>query len=247
MIVFPAIDLRGGRCVRLYQGRPTAETVYSEDPVEVAKMWVREGASWLHIVDLDGAFEGRRKNLSLIREIIIAAGIPVQVGGGVRSLDDIEALLTAGAARVILGTVAVTDPTLVAEACAKYGEAIVVGVDCRDGWVATKGWTETSNRRGVEMARELARLGVKRLIYTDISRDGTLKGPNLEAIREVALACGLPVIASGGVASLEDIVALRELKPYGIEGVIIGQALYQGKFSLAEAIKAAGGGRQELC
>lgn len=240
MIVFPAIDLRGGRCVRLYQGRPEAETVYSEDPVEIARMWARQGASWLHVVDLDGALEGRHKNLSLIREIILAAGIPVQVGGGVRSLDDIEALLKAGAARVILGTVAVTDPKLVVEACARYGEAIVVGLDCRDGRVATKGWTETLNRRGVEVARELAGLGVKRLVYTDISRDGTLKGPNLEAIREVALASGLPIIASGGVASLEDIIALRELRAYGIEGVIIGQALYQGRFSLTEAIKAAG-------
>lgn len=239
MIVFPAIDLRDGRCVRLYQGRPEAETVYSEDPVEMARLWVKEGASWLHVVDLDGAFEGRRKNLPLIREIIVSAGIPVQVGGGVRSLEDIEALLVAGAARVILGTVAVTQPELVREACRRYGEAIVVGVDCRDGWVATKGWTEISSRRGVEVARELAGLGVKRLIYTDISRDGTLKGPNLEAIREVALASRLPVIASGGVATLEDITSLRELKPYGVEGVIVGQALYQGRFSLREAIKAA--------
>ncbi|MGB9661106.1 MAG: 1-(5-phosphoribosyl)-5-[(5-phosphoribosylamino)methylideneamino]imidazole-4-carboxamide isomerase [Moorellaceae bacterium] len=240
MIVFPALDLRQGRCVRLYQGRPEAETVYSDDPVEVAGKWVKEGASWLHVVDLDGAFQGRLQNLPIIRKIIAAAGVPVQVGGGVRSLREIEALLEAGAARVILGTAAVAEPELVARACEAYGEAMAVGIDSRDGLVAIKGWGVTSERRAVDLGREMAALGVKRIIYTDISRDGTLRGPNLAAIRQMASACGLPLIASGGVATLKDIIALRELESVGVEGVIIGRALYNGQFTLQEALVAAG-------
>ncbi|HBT46566.1 MAG TPA: 1-(5-phosphoribosyl)-5-((5-phosphoribosylamino)methylideneamino)imidazole-4-carboxamide isomerase [Peptococcaceae bacterium] len=240
MIVFPAIDLRRGRCVRLYQGRPEEETVYSDDPVAIARKWVEEGASWLHVVDLDGAFEGRIQNLGVIREIIRDAGVPVQVGGGVRTPADIDALLKAGAARVVLGTAAVADPDLVAGACRVYGEAIAVGIDSRDGLVAIKGWVTTSPRRAVDLGREMADLGVRRLIYTDISRDGTLKGPNLEAIREMALSSGLPVIASGGIADLQDIAVLRELEPLGVEGVIVGRALYNRRFSLAEALAAAG-------
>ncbi|MBE3581251.1 MAG: 1-(5-phosphoribosyl)-5-[(5-phosphoribosylamino)methylideneamino]imidazole-4-carboxamide isomerase [Thermoanaerobacteraceae bacterium] len=240
MIVFPAIDLRRGRCVRLYQGRPEKETVYSGDPVAIARKWVQEGASWLHVVDLDGAFAGRVQNLGVIREIIRAAGVPVQVGGGVRTLADIEALLEAGAARVVLGTAAVADPDLVAGACRTYGEAIAVGIDSRDGLVAIKGWLDLSPRRAVDLGREMADLGIRRIIYTDISRDGTLQGPNLEAIREMAAGCGLPVIASGGIAELRDVAALRELEPSGVEGVIIGRALYNGRFTLAEALAAAG-------
>ncbi|MGI9952218.1 1-(5-phosphoribosyl)-5-[(5-phosphoribosylamino)methylideneamino]imidazole-4-carboxamide isomerase [Moorellaceae bacterium AZ2] len=243
MIVFPAIDLRRGRCVRLYQGRPEEETVYSDNPVDVARKWVEEGAAWLHVVDLDGAFQGSVQNLDVIREIIKAAGVPVQVGGGVRTRADIEALLQAGAARVVLGTAAVADPDLVAGACRVYGEAIAVGIDSRDGLVAIKGWVTTSPRRAVDLGREMADLGVRRLIYTDISRDGTLQGPNLGAIREMALSCGLPVIASGGIADLQDIAVLRELEPLGVEGVIVGRALYNGQFTLGEALAAAGKGR----
>lgn len=240
MIVFPAIDLRQGRCVRLYQGRPEAETVYSDDPAEIAERWVKEGAAWLHVVDLDGAFQGQLQNLDIIRKIIAAAGIPVQVGGGVRSLKDIEALLQAGAARVILGTAAVAEPELVARACEAYGEAIAIGIDSRDGLVAIKGWGSTTERKAVDLGREMAALGVKRIIYTDISRDGTLQGPNLAAIRQMALACGLPLVASGGVATLKDIIALRELESLGVEGVIIGRALYNGQFTMKEALAAAG-------
>ncbi len=243
MIVFPAIDLRRGRCVRLRQGRAEDEMVYDDDPAAVAQRWVAQGAEWLHVVNLDGAFgesstQARRPiNLQRLEEIRAAVPeTPLQFGGGVRSPADVETALSLGATRVILGTLAVRSPELVAEAIQRFGsERIVVGIDARDGRVATHGWLETTNTTAVALGREMRAVGVLRVVYTDIARDGMLTGVNVEATAALARATGLRVLASGGVASLED---LRQLKALGnVEGVIIGQALYTGTVSLGEAIR----------
>jgi phosphoribosylformimino-5-aminoimidazole carboxamide ribotide isomerase len=255
MIVFPAIDLRHGRCVRLRQGRAEDETVYGDDPVAVAVRWVAGGAEWLHVVNLDGAFgEPARDshhpiNLQRLAEIRAAVPrTPIQFGGGVRSLADVEMALDLGATRVILGTVAVQNPDLVEEMIARFGsERIVIGIDARDGQVATHGWLRTSDTTAIALGRAMRSKGVGRIVYTDIARDGMLTGVNVDATAELALATGLQVIASGGVASLEDIVRLganRSHPPASgsageIEGVIIGQALYTGAVSLPDAIRTA--------
>ncbi len=250
MIVLPAIDLRHGRCVRLRQGRAEDETVYDTDPAAVARRWVKEGASWLHVVNLDGAFgdvppgEGQPINLRRLAEI--RAAVPetrIQFGGGVRTLDDIEAALGLGATRVILGTVALRQPALVAEAVQRFGAGrIVVGIDARQGRVATHGWQRTSETTATALGRAMRAAGVARVVYTDIARDGMLTGVNVEATVALATATGLRVIASGGVASLEDVVRLGAHSQSGIEGVIIGQALYKGAISLPGALRAAGEG-----
>lgn len=242
MLVMPAIDLREGRCVRLYQGRPEAETVYSTDPVAVARGWVERGARWLHVVDLDGAFAGRPRNLEVIAAIIRAAGVPVQVGGGIRSLDSLAGVLAAGASRVVLGTIAITNPEVVATAVERFGEQVVVGIDSRDGQVAIEGWEATVARGAVEFARQMASLGVKRAVFTDIGRDGTLRGPNIAATREMARRGGLKIIASGGIASLDDLRKLKELTTEGVEGAILGRSLYNGNFTLEEALAVAADG-----
>jgi phosphoribosylformimino-5-aminoimidazole carboxamide ribotide isomerase len=242
MIVLPAIDLRRGRCVRLRQGRAEDETVYDDDPAEVARCWVARGTEWLHVVNLDGAFgESEREtrhpiNLQRLAEIRAAApGTPIQFGGGIRSLADVETALDLGATRVILGTVAVQDPEVVAEAISCFGaERIVVGIDARDGQVATHGWLATSDTTALALGRAMRSQGVIRAVYTDIARDGMLTGVNVEGTAALAYDTGLRVIASGGVASLEDLVRLRATG--SIEGVIIGQALYTGAVSLPEAI-----------
>jgi phosphoribosylformimino-5-aminoimidazole carboxamide ribotide isomerase len=243
MIVFPAIDLRRGRCVRLRQGRAEDETVYDDDPAAVAGRWVAQGAEWLHVVNLDGAFgeaasqPSRPINLQRLEEIHAAVPeTPIQFGGGVRSLPDVETALGLGAARVILGTVAVQNPELVAEAIVRFGaERIVISIDARGGQVATHGWLETSDVTAVALGRAMRARGVLRAVYTDIARDGMLTGVNVESTALLARETGLWVIASGGVASLED---LRRLEAKGnIEGVIIGQALYTGALSLREAIR----------
>jgi phosphoribosylformimino-5-aminoimidazole carboxamide ribotide isomerase len=247
MIVFPAIDLRRGRCVRLRQGRAEDETVYDDDPAAVAQRWVAQGAEWLHVVNLDGAFgqaasqRSRPINLQRLEEIHAAVPqTPIQFGGGVRSLSDMQTALGLGAARVILGTVAVQNPDLVAEAIGRFGaERIVIGIDARDGQVATHGWLETSEVTAVPLGRAMRARGVLRAVYTDIARDGMLTGVNVEATALLARETGLAVIASGGVASLED---LRRLEAKGnIEGVIIGQALYTGALSLRDAIQTSAG------
>lgn len=239
MLVFPAVDIREGRCVRLVEGRPDMETVYSDDPAAMARMWEEKGARWLHVVDLDGAFSGSPKNLDVIEKIREAISIPVQVGGGIRDLNTIKLLMDVGINRVILGTVAINDPDLVSSVCSRFGEAVVVGIDARDGKVAIEGWGVTSERNALDLAVEMKELGVKRIIYTDISRDGTLKGPNVEAVREMAVQTGLRVIASGGISTLEDLKSIKKLEHVGVEGVIIGKSLYAGRVRLEDAMSLA--------
>jgi phosphoribosylformimino-5-aminoimidazole carboxamide ribotide isomerase len=242
MIVFPAIDLRRGRCVRLYQGRFEDETVYSDDPVAVAFRWVAEGASWLHIVNLDGALGQDSLNAGIMAEIAANVDVPVQFGGGLRSLDAIELAISLGPARVILGTAAVREPRLVAEAVRHFGaESIVVGIDALDRRVATHGWQEVSSILAVDLACRMAELGARRVVHTDISRDGTLDGVNVESCVEMANASGLKVIASGGVAGPNDIRRVAEAQDSGIEGVIVGQALYTGAVSLPDALSLVEG------
>lgn len=236
MIVYPAIDIRRGRCVRLYRGDPSAETVYGDDPVAMAERWVAEGAEWLHVVNLDGALEEESDTPKAVQAIVRTVSIPVQVGGGLRTLDDMAAALDWGVARIILGTVAVREPELVEEAIRRFGaERVVVGIDARDGKVAIRGWKEQSELSALELAARMKALGVERLVYTDISRDGMLEGPNVARTGELAQQSGLRVIASGGVGSLDHLRQLRWIEPFGVDGVIVGQALYTGAVSLPAA------------
>jgi phosphoribosylformimino-5-aminoimidazole carboxamide ribotide isomerase len=232
--IIPAIDLRDGKCVRLYQGDYDRETVYSDDPVAMAKHWQSLGASRLHVVDLDGARAGQLMNSIVINSIVQALNIPIELGGGIRDLDTIEQLLNLGINRVILGTVAVENPSLVQNACAKYGEGIVVGIDARDGYVRTRGWEEKTSVTAIDLARQMEMLGARRFIYTDISRDATLTEPNFESTAELQAIINSPIIASGGVASIGHLLRLNQL---GVESAIIGQALYTGTLDLKVAIK----------
>jgi len=229
MLIYPAIDIKNGSCVRLTQGLINEEKKYFDDPVEAAKLWRSQGAKMLHIVDLDGAFEGRPKNLSIIRSIIKEVDIPVQVGGGIRSLEAIEALLEAGAARAILGTKALEDKEMLKEAVKRYGDRIVVSIDAKGGYVATEGWVKTSELTVLQFVKELEDIGVATVVYTDIARDGMLMGPDIEGLMAIKQAVSIKVIASGGISSLEDLDRLKEIE---IEGAIIGKALYEGKLSL---------------
>ena len=243
MEIIPAIDLKAGRCVRLYQGDYEKETVYSDDPVSVSLRWQREGASRLHVVDLDGAASGELANLEVIKAISTQVNIPVQVGGGVRTLEAAKTLLGIGADRVVLGTVAVQAPDLVARLCNEHGgERVVVAVDARDGRVAIKGWTENTSVTASEMVERMEDLGVVRFLYTDISRDGTLTLPNFEAIQELVEHTSWPIMASGGISSTEHIARLSAI---GAEGAILGRSLYTGDIDLGSAIRAVdspGGG-----
>jgi phosphoribosylformimino-5-aminoimidazole carboxamide ribotide isomerase len=235
MEVIPSIDIRGGFCVRLYQGDYGNETVFSDDPVQTALRWQSMGPPRLHIVDLDGAATGKPGNMELIRNIAVAMLIPTQLGGGIRDVATLKELLSAGLDRVILGTAAVEDTEFVKEACSKYGQSIVVSIDTRDGMMATRGWTQETKVSGIEFALQMAQLGVRRFIYTDIVRDGTLTEPNFTAISELITQTGLPVIAAGGIASVQHLVMLKKL---GAEGAIIGKALYTGDIDLKQALKA---------
>jgi phosphoribosylformimino-5-aminoimidazole carboxamide ribotide isomerase len=239
MIVFPAIDIKGGRCVRLKQGRADQETVYGDDPAAMGRKWEAAGAAWLHVVDLDGAFSSRPQNLEAIRRLRRAVGIPIQLGGGIRTLAVMEDYFALGIDRLILGTAVLKDPDLTARALTAYPGRIAVGLDARDGRLAVEGWTETTEVTAVAVAQALAPLKPAALIYTDIVRDGVKTGPNLAATRALAEAVDLPVIASGGVSSLEDIRALKALEPVGVIGVITGRALYDGLLDLREAIRLA--------
>ncbi len=235
MLIFPAIDLQGGRCVRLTQGDFARAQAFSDDPAAVARRWQSEGARWLHVVDLDGARAGAPQNLEAIQRIRQAISIPMQVGGGLRSLESVTALFDLGIQRAILGTAALKDQGFLRACLARWGERIAVGLDARDGLVATDGWLETSTTSALTLARELAAEGVARFIYTDIARDGTLSGPNLKSLAQLQRAIDRPIIASGGVASLADVRALADSH---VEGAIVGRALYTGEVKLPDAIAA---------
>lgn len=243
MNIIPAIDLLDGRCVRLYQGDYNQAQTFNHDPIAVAQDWVQQGATRLHLVDLDGAKTGKPTNYHVIEAIANTIKIPVQVGGGLRSRDNVATLLNLGVERAILGTVAVENPQLVAELCGEFPGHIAVGIDARNGKVATKGWLETSEVLATDLAEQMAQLGVAAIIYTDIHRDGTMTGPNIEALREIANIVSIPVIASGGVSSITDLLSLLSLEPLGVKDVIVGRAIYTGDINLKEAIQAVGQGR----
>lgn len=239
MRVIPAIDLKGGKCVRLLRGDMTAETVYSDDPIAVARRWVEEGASYLHVVDLDGAIRGTPVNGEIIARLCAALHIPIEVGGGIRTVERAAALIGMGVDTVIFGTAALREPQVVREACTRYPGRIAVGIDARDGRVAVSGWVETSEVAAVDLARDAQRQGAARVIYTDISRDGTQQGVNVAATRALARQLSIPVTASGGVGSLEDIEALLPCERDGVDSVIIGRALYTGAVRLGDALRIA--------
>jgi phosphoribosylformimino-5-aminoimidazole carboxamide ribotide isomerase len=241
MIVFPAIDVLAGRAVRLKQGDYARVTVYNEDPVAQAALFAAAGAEWMHVVDLDGARDGVPGNTRIIERIVAEAGLKVEVGGGIRSLRVLERLAAAGVERMVLGTVLVTDPIFVREAVAAFGTRIVAGVDARDGMVAIDGWRAGTRTPAAELVAELTDLGIRHLVYTDISRDGMQTGVNLQGCREIAAAAGFPVIASGGVSSLDDITGLAALGDDVVEGVITGRAIYEGAFTVEAALAAAAG------
>jgi len=235
MLVIPAIDLKGGRCVRLLQGREEDATVYSDDPVSTARKWEASGAKRLHVVDLDGAFTGSQLNLESVLNIRKAVSMEIEVGGGIRDLNRIEHLISSGVNSVILGTVAVENPKLVKEACTKYPGRVLVGIDAKNGDVAVKGWVEVTTARAKELAQKMQSYGCAGIIYTDISKDGMLSGPNIEAVREMVNILNIPVIASGGISSIDDIKNLLAIT--GLWGAITGKAIYSGSLDLKEAIR----------
>ena len=239
MLILPAIDLRGGNCVRLVKGDFKQETIYSEHPEEIALRWEEGGAEFRHVVDLDGALAGEPQNMDAIKRILQAVKIPVEVGGGIRSMESIDRLLSIGVSRVILGSVAVHKEELVQEACSAYGNRIVVGIDAKKGIVATDGWEKSGGISAVELAKKLGAFGLETIIYTDISRDGTLSGVNVTETARLARASGIKVIASGGVKSISDIEELKKRECDGIIGVIVGKSIYEGTLSLTEAIAAS--------
>ena len=237
MIIIPAIDIKNGQCVRLFQGRMDSETVFSDDPAAMAKRWEEEGAEWIHVVDLDGAVGKRPKNTDSVQKIIEAVNVPVQVGGGIRNEETIKMYLDFGIKRVIVGTEAIQNPKLVKDACRAFPERIVVGIDARKGMVAIEGWTKTTEIQAVDLAKQFEDCGVAAIIFTDIHRDGMQTGPNINETRYLAENLSIPVIASGGVSAIEDIINLFSLKEAGVTGVITGRAIYDGTLNLKEAIQ----------
>ena len=236
MIIIPAVDIKSGKCVRLLQGRKEDVTVFSENPVAMARRWAEEGAEVIHVVDLDGAFEKMPKNIETIRDIIASVDVDVQVGGGIRDENTIQTYLAAGATRVIIGTEAMRNPSRVKAICRKYPDRIIIGIDARDGMVAVEGWTETTRISAVELAREFEGSLVAAINFTDIHRDGMQTGPNIEATRHLAESVSLPIVASGGVSTIDDIKNLLPLSDVGVVGVITGKALYAGTLDLKNAI-----------
>jgi len=234
MEVIPAIDLKGGKCVRLYQGDYSKETVFSQDPIDVAQRWQSLGARRLHIVDLDGAAKGEVCHAPLIEEMVRSLEIPLQLGGGLRRIEVVEQVLELGVERAILGTAVIEDSALVKEACLRFGGRIIVSIDARDGYVATHGWRKKTEVAAIELVERMASFGVKRLVYTDIARDGTLSEPNFDAVAELVAKTNLAIIASGGIASLEHLIKLAQL---GVEGAIVGRALYTGDVDLREVLR----------
>lgn len=239
MIVIPAVDIKNGKCVRLCQGRMDAETVFSDDPAAMAHKWDVSGVEIIHVIDLDGAIKKRPKNAEAIRDIIAAVNAHVQVGGGIRNLKTIETYLQLGVYRIIIGTEAIRNPQLVKDACRLFPGHIVVGIDARNGLVAIEGWTETTRTRAVDLAMQFEDQGVTAINFTDIHRDGMQTGPNIEETRKLAETISIPVVASGGVSTLQDIRNLLPLEPLGVMGVITGKALYAESLNLAEAISVA--------
>jgi phosphoribosylformimino-5-aminoimidazole carboxamide ribotide isomerase len=241
LLIIPAIDIRHGQCVRLYQGKEDQETVYWKDPVEMAGIWVKRGAKILHIADLDGAFQGKPANLEKVAAMKRLVTVPIQIGGGFRSMEAIEAAFAIGVDRVILGTAAVYNPDLVAEAIAKFGDAIAVSIDVSEDFVTVSGWKEVSAVKFDVLAKRMIAAGVKNLLFTDTRKDGTLTGPNLVGIRMFLYAAkGIPVIVSGGISNVDDLIHLHELESQGLSGVIIGKALYDRKMTLQEAMQVVG-------
>ena len=239
MRVIPAIDVKDGRCVRLRQGDMAAETIYSDDVTEVARKWEQSGADLIHVVDLNGAVDGEPKNLPQIQSIRRSVNASIQVGGGIRSLETVRQYLNAGVSRVVLGTAALTNRTILEEACREFPHRILLGLDARDGRVAVKGWTSVSEVKAIDLLKELSGCAIGAVIYTDIARDGMLSGPNLAALKSIVDCSPFPVIASGGITSLEDLRAVQSLGPR-IEGAIVGKALYDGKLDYPAAIAAIG-------
>lgn len=236
MRIYPAIDIKDGKCVRLLRGSFDDVTVYGDDPAEMAKKWEAQGGEYIHVVDLDGAVKGHGVNAEAIRRICESVSVPVQTGGGIRTMEDIESKLSCGISRVIIGTKAVSDPEFIKNAVEKYGSKIAIGIDAKDGKVAIEGWEKTTEFGAVEFAKKMAELGVKTIIYTDIATDGTLAGPNVKAMKEMASSIDADVIASGGIGNIEHIKSLLET---GVEGVIVGRALYTGGVDLSAAVEAA--------
>jgi phosphoribosylformimino-5-aminoimidazole carboxamide ribotide isomerase len=249
MDIFPAIDLLDGKCVRLYQGDYTKSQVFNDNPAAMAQSWIEQGATKLHLVDLDGAKAGQPVNLAAITSIVkmvkktTTQPVQIQVGGGLRTEASVRQLLTMGVDRAILGTIAVEQPQLVRDLCQQYPQQIVVGIDARHGKVATRGWLENSEVIATDLAKQMQEFGVGAIIYTDIDRDGTLAGPNLDSLRALANSIEIPVIASGGVSSLRDLLNILTLESIGVTGAIVGRAIYTGEVKLTEAIQAVGDGR----
>ena len=236
MIIIPAVDIKDGRCVRLLQGRKNAETVYADDPVQMAKQWESQGAELIHVIDLDGAFQQHPQNTDTIKKTVEHLNIPVQVGGGIRDQTTIRQYLDIGVARVIIGTEAIKSPKMVKNACKAFPEQIVVAIDARRGMVAIEGWTQTTPMKAIDLAKRFEDCGVAAINFTDIDRDGMQTGPNIAETRRIAEAISIPLIASGGVSSINDIKNILPLKPMGITGIIIGKALYSGSLDLRDAI-----------
>jgi phosphoribosylformimino-5-aminoimidazole carboxamide ribotide isomerase len=236
MLIIPAIDLKNGKCVRLEQGLMDKATVYSDDPATTARHWEAQGAELLHVVDLDGAFAGIPKNLDAIKAIRKAVRMPIEVGGGIRDIATIDALISIGIDRIILGTAAIENPAFVQQACEKFPGKIIVGIDAKDGMVAIKGWAEVTKVKAVDLAKQMQERGVIAVIYTDIKRDGMLSGPNVDATKTLAESLRIPVIASGGVSTMKDIQDLMIVRYSGVSGVITGKAIYSGSLNLKEAI-----------
>lgn len=234
MILYPAIDMLDGQAVRLRQGKRDDVTVYG-DPVAIARQWRAQGARWLHLVDLSAAFAGQTRNLPLIRAVVEAFGGPVELGGGLRTMEDIDRRIALGVSRVIIGTAAAENPELVAEACRQYPGQVAVGIDAKNGMVATRGWVEATNLTAAELALRMRDVGVKTMIYTDVSRDGMMQGPNVEATRSLIKATGMEIIGSGGVSTIEDLLHFKEA---GCAGAILGKAIYEKAFTLADALSA---------
>lgn len=235
-MVIPAVDIRGGRCVRLFQGRPDAETVYFDHPADAVRLWASQGAELIHVVDLDGAFQGQPVNFEAVAAIARGAGVPIEVGGGIRTDETVARYLDAGVERVILGSRALREPSWLQGLCGRFPGRIVAGVDARDGRVAVEGWAETSDVDAVSFARQLDAMGLRAIVFTDVATDGAMRGPNLAALRRLLDAVKTPVVASGGIASLDDV---RNVAALPVEGMIIGKALFAGAFTLQAAIEAA--------